>query len=62
MFFDGKSLDEIELNEQDQRMILVAGKFRKEVTSTVMWMINHNISVKASRQHHINMEKTCFLI
>lgn len=45
-FFDGKSMDEIELNEEDQRMILVAGNFRKEVTSTVMWMINHNISVK----------------
>ena len=45
-FYDGKSIDEIELNEQDQRMILVAGNFRKEVTSTVMWMINHNISVK----------------
>lgn len=45
-FFEGKSIDEIELNEQDQRMILVAGNFRKEVTSTVMWMINHNISVK----------------
>jgi hypothetical protein len=45
-FFDGQSLDEIELNNQDQRMILVAGNFRKEVTSTVMWMINHNISVK----------------
>ena len=45
-FFDGKPMDEIELNEEDQRMILVAGNFRKEVTSTVMWMINHNISVK----------------
>ncbi len=45
-FFDGKSIDEIEMNEQDQRIILVAGNFRKEVTSAVMWMINHNISVK----------------
>lgn len=45
-FFDGKSLDEITLNEHDQRMILVAGKFRKEVTSTAMWMINHGISVQ----------------
>lgn len=45
-FFDGQLLEEIELNNQDQRMILVAGNFRKEVTSTVMWMINHNISVK----------------
>ena len=45
-FFDGQSLEEIELNNRDQRMMLVAGNFRKEVTSTVMWMINHNISVK----------------
>lgn len=45
-FFNGKPLDEISLNEHDQRMILVAGSFRKEVTSTVMWMINHGISVQ----------------
>lgn len=46
-FFGVNSIDEIQLNdEQDQRMILVAGKFRKEVTSTVMWMIDHGISVK----------------
>ena len=32
--------------ELDQRMILVAGHFRKEVTSTVMWMLNHGISVQ----------------
>lgn len=45
-FFDRKPIGEIELNEKDQRMILVAGNYRKEVTSTVMWMINHNISIK----------------
>jgi len=45
-FYNGKPLDEITLNQRDQRMILVAGNFRKEVTSTVMWMINHGISVQ----------------
>lgn len=45
-FFDGKPLDEITLNDRDQRMILVAGHFRKEVTSTAMWLINHGISVQ----------------
>lgn len=45
-FFDGKPLEELSLNEQDQRMILVAGNFRKEVTSTAMWMLNHGISVQ----------------
>ena len=45
-FFDDKPFDEISLNERDQRMILVAGNFRKEVTSTAMWMINHGIAVQ----------------
>mgnify|MGYP000848136530 CR=1 FL=1 len=45
-FFNGKPFLEISLNENDQRMILVAGKFRKEVTSTVMWMLNHGIKAQ----------------
>lgn len=45
-FFDDVSVDELSINDQDQRMILVAGNFRKEVTSTVMWMLNHGISVQ----------------
>lgn len=45
-YFDDKPLEEIELNMHDQRMILVAGYFRKEVTSTAMWMLNHGISVQ----------------
>ena len=45
-FMDGKPIEEISLNENDQRMILVAGSFRKEVTSTAMWMINHGILVQ----------------
>lgn len=44
--FDDVSVDELSINDQDQRMILVAGNFRKEVTSTVMWMLNHGISVQ----------------
>ena len=45
-FFNGKPLDELALNDKDQRIILVAGNFRKEVTSTAMWMINHGLSVQ----------------
>lgn len=45
-FFNGKLFSEISLNEIDQRMILVAAKFRKEVTSTVMWMLNHGIKAQ----------------
>lgn len=45
-FFDGRAIEEISLNDEDQRIIMVAGKFRKEVTSTVMWMLNHSIDVQ----------------
>ena len=44
-FFHGKPLDEIPLN-QNQRIILVSGMFRKEVTSTALWLIDHNIDVQ----------------
>lgn len=30
----------------DQRLILVAAQFRKEVTSTVLWLLKHNIRVE----------------
>lgn len=45
-FFKGKPFTEISLNEDDQRMILVSANFRKEVTSTVMWMLNHGIKAQ----------------
>ena len=45
-FFDGNSLDEVSLNSEDQRMILVAAEFRPEVTSTVMWMLAHNLRIQ----------------
>lgn len=45
-FYNGKPFAELSLNDDDQRIILIAGNFRKEVTSTVMWMLNHGISVQ----------------
>ena len=39
-FFDGKELDDIEINTGNgQRIFFVAANFRKEVTSSVMWMM-----------------------
>lgn len=45
-FFDGRGFDELSLNENDQRIILIAGNFRKEVTATVMWLLSHGIRVQ----------------
>lgn len=39
-FFGVEDLSEVELN-QSQRLIMVAGNFRKEVTSTVLWLLNN---------------------
>ncbi len=39
-FFEANDYDEIELNES-QRIIMASGNFRKEVTSTVLWLLNN---------------------
>ena len=43
-FFGGIDFESIQLNpgEGDQRIILVAANFRKEVTSTVLWLRNYH--------------------
>jgi len=47
-FMDGAEIDEIHLNQgnSSQRMILVAAKFRKEVTSSVLWLLNHQVRLQ----------------
>lgn len=45
-FLGIEDFSEIELNSDDQRIILIAANFRKEVTSTAMWLLDHNIKIK----------------
>ena len=47
-FFDGKDISEIVLNQglNSQRLILVAANFRKEVTSSVLWLLNFKIRLQ----------------
>ena len=46
-FLDGKNIDEVILNQDSsQRIILVAADFRKEVTSTVLWLISKGVDAK----------------
>jgi hypothetical protein len=38
---------EVQLNQGSaQRIVMIAGKFRKEVTSTVIWLMNFNIRIQ----------------
>lgn len=41
-----ESEDEIHLNNTDQRVILVANNFRREVTATVLWLIGRGVDIK----------------
>lgn len=45
--FFGQEYEEISLNPGlTQRIILVAANFRKEVTSTVLWLLNYNLRIQ----------------
>jgi hypothetical protein len=46
-FFNANDFAEISLNSgQTQRIIMVAGQFRKEVTSTVLWLMNYKLRIQ----------------
>lgn len=45
-FLEQENFEDVILNSGDQRIILVAAKFRKEVTSTVMWLMRHGVDMK----------------
>lgn len=46
-FFDNAEYEEIALNQrQTQRIMMVAGNYRKEVTSTVLWLLNYKLRVQ----------------
>jgi hypothetical protein len=45
-FLKAEDFSEVEINKGDQRIILIAANYRKEVTSTVMWLLDHSIKIK----------------
>ncbi len=50
--------DTLILNRDDQRIVFVANHYRKEVTSTVIWLLNHDIQIQCFKAtpHSINDE------
>jgi len=46
-FFDNKDYEDIVLNQGTrQRIIMVSGSYRKEVTSAVLWLMNFNLRIQ----------------
>jgi hypothetical protein len=65
-FLEADDYEEIALNKSiTQRIILIAANFRKEVTSTVLWLLNFKLRVQCFRvtahsmgdQHFLNIEQ-----
>ncbi len=50
-FYNETDFENIRLNpsDGDQRIIFVAANFRKEVTSTVLWLRDHNVDIKCMK-------------
>ncbi len=61
-FFDGTDIDEISLNKgQTQRLVLVSGNFRKEVTSTVLWLLNYSLRIQCFKVTPYQLDEQLFL-
>lgn len=61
-FFDDVEYEEISLNKGvTQRIIMIAGNFRKEVTSTVMWLLNFKLRIQCFRATPYSMGDDLFL-
>lgn len=61
-FYEANDFEEINLNKGlTQRIILVAAKFRKEVTSTVLWLLNYKLRIQCFRATPYAMNEQLFL-
>ena len=61
-FFDEEDYDDLILNRGlSQRIILVAANFRKEVTSTVLWLSNFRVRLQCFRATPFAMGEELFL-
>lgn len=62
-FFEGKGIDEISLNTgvTSQRIIMVAANFRKEVTSSVLWLSNFKMRIQCFKVSPFVLDEQMFL-
>jgi hypothetical protein len=60
-FMETEDEDTLVLNRKDQRIILVANSFRKEVTSTVLWLRDHDLQIQCFRAKPYSLGDDIFL-
>lgn len=60
--FYNQEYDEIQINKGNtQRMVMVAANFRKEVTSTVLWLMNYKLRIQCFRATPFALDEQLFL-
>lgn len=61
-FFDNEDFEALKLNSGNtQRIIMVAGSFRKEVTSTVLWLLNYKLRIQCFKVTPYQLNDQLFL-
>lgn len=61
-FFESEDFEEILTSATHQRIMLVAGEYRKEVTSTVLWLINnYGLRIQCFKATPFKMEEQEFV-
>ena len=61
-FLDAEDFSDVILNSGiEQRIKLVAGNFRKEVTSTVLWLLQHNLEIQCYKATAYKFSEELFL-
>lgn len=59
--FLDKHEEELLLNQNDQRIIFVANNYRKEVTSTALWLLQHDVQLKCFKATPHSLGEELFL-
>lgn len=61
-FLEVEELEEVVLNPgNEQRMMFIAANFRKEVTSTVLWLLEHGIDARCFKVVPYSFSDTLFI-
>ena len=60
-FLEIEDEESLVLNRNDQRIMFVANHYRKEVTSTVLWLLDHDVHVQCFRATPYSLGEDLFL-
>ena len=60
-FLEIEDEESLVLNRNDQRIMFVANHYRKEVTSTVLWLLDHDVRIQCFRATPYSLGEELFL-